>query len=195
MANDIDGGDAVSATTIFVPCTDGLIAVSFTIARPALKVSWRTSVGGGPPIVAGGLVWTIGQQGTLFGLDPTTGATAVQLPLGSLANHFPTPSVGDGLLLAASADQVHAYAGPAPGRPTTSAPARPVVNAHHPPGGAGDRFTQRSAVRRHHRARGAGRPGPGRRRGVAGPAPPSVHRPGTRGGLNSAGARSLEVGS
>jgi LPXTG-motif cell wall-anchored protein len=37
------------------------------------------------------------------------------------ANHFPTPSTGDGLLLAASADNVVAFAAPAPGAATTPA--------------------------------------------------------------------------
>ncbi len=54
--------------------------------------------------MAAGLVWTIGQDGTLSGLDPSTGAVRQRAAVGAPANHFPTPSVGDGLLLAASAD-------------------------------------------------------------------------------------------
>ena len=136
--NDIDGGDAVSGTTVFVPCTGGLMAVSVTPSPASLAVRWRTTVGGGPPIVAGGLVWTIGQNGILYGLHPATGATSVELTLGVTANHFPTPSVGDGLLLAASADQVHAFAGPVASPtsttggppPTTSPPTtQPAVAA------------------------------------------------------------------
>jgi lysozyme family protein len=41
--------------------------------------------------------------------------------IGAPANHFPTPSVGDGLLLAASAEHVVAFAAQAPG--ARSAPA------------------------------------------------------------------------
>ena len=66
--------------------------------------------GWGPPIVAAGLVWTIGQNGTLYGLDSSTGAVRQQAVIGAPANHFPTPSVGDGLLLAAAANQVVAFA-------------------------------------------------------------------------------------
>ena len=73
---------------------------------------WSASVGGGPPIVAGGLVWTIGSNGVLYGLNPSTGAVREQATIGAPANHFPTPSVGAGLLLAPSADHV----GGLPGR-------------------------------------------------------------------------------
>jgi outer membrane protein assembly factor BamB len=70
---------------------------------------WSAKVGGGPPIVAAGLVWTIGQNGDLYGLNPDTGEVRQQASVGEQANHFPTPSVGDGLLLAPSADRVVAY--------------------------------------------------------------------------------------
>ena len=73
------------------------------------------------PIIAAGLVWTIGQNGTLYGLDPATGQVRQQVAIGMPANHFSTPSTGDGLLLAASADNVVAFAAPAPGAATTPA--------------------------------------------------------------------------
>ena len=43
--------------------------------------------------------------------------------MGGEANHFPTPSVGDGLLLAPSTDQVYAFSGSAglPGPPVAGA--------------------------------------------------------------------------
>ena len=40
----------------------------------------------------------------------------VSIPFGASANHFATPSVGDGLLLLPGTDQVFAFMGPA-GRP------------------------------------------------------------------------------
>ena len=70
--------------------------------------------------MAAGLVWTIGQNGTLYGLDPATGAVRQQASIGVPANHFPTPSAADGLLLAASADQVVAF--PAAAHPTGRQP-------------------------------------------------------------------------
>ncbi len=79
-----------------------------------------------PPITAGGLVWSLGGS-TLYGLDPTNGDTVEQVSVGGAANHFPTPSVGDGLLLAPSTDQVHAFSGSAglPGPPSPPPPAPP----------------------------------------------------------------------
>ncbi len=45
----------------------------------------------------------------LYGLNPANGQTVEQSRSGGQANHFPTPSVGDGLLLAPSSDQVVAF--------------------------------------------------------------------------------------
>jgi len=111
---DNDGGEAVVGTTVYEPCQAGLEAVQ--ASSNSLSVLWHSSSGASaPPIVAGGLVWAIGGS-TLLAINPSTGASVQQLSLGSEANHFPTPSVGDGLLLAPSADQVHAFTGSA-GRP------------------------------------------------------------------------------
>ena len=107
--DDIDGGVAVVGTTVYLPCLTGIIAVRASSSPNGLRVLWSATSGGGPPIVAGGLVWSIGQDGTLFGLSPTTGAVRQSVTVGAAANHFPTPSVGDGLLLAPAADSVVAF--------------------------------------------------------------------------------------
>ena len=106
---DIDGGVAVQGTTVYLPCTSGIVAVRAVKSPAALHLLWSSGTGGGPPIVAAGLVWTIGQNGTLYGLDPATGAVRQQASIGVPANHFASPSAADGLLLAASADQVVAF--------------------------------------------------------------------------------------
>jgi outer membrane protein assembly factor BamB len=106
---DIDGGVAFSGTTVFLPCLTGIIAVRAASSPPRLRLLWRSVTGGGPPILAGGLVWTIGQDGTLSGLGPATGKIRRQAHIGVPANHFPTPGVGDGLLLAACAQNVIAF--------------------------------------------------------------------------------------
>jgi hypothetical protein len=105
------GGDAFSGHVVYVPCLSGLAAVQENPSPPSLSVAWRSSSGtGGPPIIAGGLVWTINRtSGILYGLDPLTGNAVTNVSLGAMANHFPTPSYGDGLLLAASSNQVHAF--------------------------------------------------------------------------------------
>jgi outer membrane protein assembly factor BamB len=128
---DIDGGGAVVGMTVYLPCVAGIIAVRATSSPPALHLLWSSGTGGGPPIVAAGLVWTIGQNGVLYGLDPATGKVRQQVTVGMPASHFPTPSVGDGLLLAASAERVVAFAAPAPGAAAASAPA--ATGSEHQP--------------------------------------------------------------
>jgi outer membrane protein assembly factor BamB len=122
--SDIDGGVAVDAMTVYLPCLSGPIAVQVSDSPAGLRLLWSSSVGGGPPIVAGGLVWTIGSNGVLYGVNPTSGAVQDQATIGAPANHFPTPSVGAGLLLAPSAERVVAFraasSGPAPARTTTT---------------------------------------------------------------------------
>ncbi|HEY3941255.1 MAG TPA: PQQ-binding-like beta-propeller repeat protein [Acidimicrobiales bacterium] len=112
---NVDGGSAVVGSVAYVPCQSGVIAVQTSASPPGLSIQWKSSSGaGGPPIVASGLVWTISSSGTLFGLDPTTGAAVQQFALGAESNHFPTPAVGDGLLLAPSSTSIHAFTGAPP---------------------------------------------------------------------------------
>jgi outer membrane protein assembly factor BamB len=139
-ANDIDGGAATSGMTVYLPCTSGIVAVRAVRSPPALHVLWSSEIGGGPPIIAGGLVWTIGQNGILYGLDPATGKVRQQVTVGVPANHFPTPSVGDGLLLATCAANVAAFhasaqsAGPGPAGTTTRNSACQAYSSPSSPG-------------------------------------------------------------
>ncbi len=122
---NIDGGTAVTGSTVFLPCVTGILAVRATASPPGLRLLWSSHIGGGPPIVAGGLVWTISQAGWLYGLDPRTGHVRRQAPLngpsGTDANHFPTPSVGAGLLLAPARNRVYAFRAGVPGSGASSA--------------------------------------------------------------------------
>jgi len=123
--NDVDGGDSVLGTVVYIPCGGGVEAVQ---TSPSLGVQWQAVDGApGPPIVAGGLVWSIDQGGTLYGINPVDGSTVWRVDVGGVANHFPTPSVGDGLLLAPSTDQVVAFSGSAglPGPPSPPPPGPP----------------------------------------------------------------------
>jgi outer membrane protein assembly factor BamB len=128
-SQDVAGGTAVTGTTVYLPCASGIIAVQAARSPAALRLLWSSGTGGGPPIVAAGLVWTIGQNGMLYGLDPATGNVRQRASIGVLANHFPTPSVGDGLLLAPAARVVVAFAAPPPG---TSVPTPSTIPASHP---------------------------------------------------------------
>jgi PQQ-like domain len=106
---NIDGGSASIGMTAYLPCEGGVVAVKAARSPPALHLLWNSGAGGGPPIVAGGLVWTIGQNGKLYGLDPATGKIRQQAAIGTPANHFPTPGIGAGLLLAPGARNVVAF--------------------------------------------------------------------------------------
>jgi outer membrane protein assembly factor BamB len=108
-AQVIDGGPAVVGTTVYLPCLSGTVAVQASSTPAGLRLLWRATAGGGPPIVAAGLVWSIGQNGTLYGLNATTGAVVQQATVGAPANHFPTPAIGDGLFLASGSTRVVAF--------------------------------------------------------------------------------------
>jgi hypothetical protein len=121
--NDVDGGNAISGKVVYVPCMAGLEAVQVSSDTSA-SVLWKTSTGSvGPSVVAGGEVWSIGGN-TLRGLNPATGTTVQSFALTGEDNHFPTPSVADGLLLAPEASAVAAFDGPA-GLPPPPPPAPP----------------------------------------------------------------------
>ncbi len=147
-SSDIDGGAAVVGTTAYLPCLGGVIAVQATRSPAGLRLLWNSGAGAGPPIVAAGLVWSIGPNGVLDGIDPATGQVRQQASIGVPANHFPTPSVGDGLLLAPSANRVVAFtsspgapsspgAASSPGAPATTAQSpAPASRASHQPGAA-----------------------------------------------------------
>lgn len=132
--SDVDGGSAVLGSIVYAPCLSGVVATQTSGSPASISVLWKTSTGsGGPPIVAGGLVWTMDyHNGFLYGLDPTTGKPVQSFSLGSIANHFPTPSVADGLLLAASTDQVHAFSSGSPFSVTTSSLPVGSVQALYP---------------------------------------------------------------
>ena len=82
--------------------------VDSPVSDPALDDNDGTT---GSPIIADGLVWVI-DNNALHGLNPANGEEVVSISYGGYANHFPTPAVGDGLLLVPGTDQVIAYMGP-----------------------------------------------------------------------------------
>jgi outer membrane protein assembly factor BamB len=107
------GGDAWLAPYIYIGCPqDGVKAVRLGPGA-SVQVAWTTPSGaGGPPTIAGGLVWSVDAgAGTLDGLDPATGGTAVSVPI-IATEHFAAPSAGDGLLVLGGAGVVEAFAGP-----------------------------------------------------------------------------------
>ena len=116
-SGDPDGGHAVKGSVVYLPCPNGVTAIRVSKKAPHLKQLWTDNDGAaGAPIIADGLVWTIGADNAVHGLNPANGRQVVSIPFGGYANHFPTPSVGDGLLLLPGTNQVVAFMGPA-GRP------------------------------------------------------------------------------
>jgi putative pyrroloquinoline-quinone-binding quinoprotein len=103
------GGLAYLPPLIFVPCSTGLVAVRSSGAQ--FGPAWRVTSADGPPIVAGGVVWSINiGSGTLNGFAPDSGALLASAPLGSVT-HFATPSAGGGRLFAPANTQVIAFTG------------------------------------------------------------------------------------
>ncbi len=107
------GGLAVSGNRVFVPCSDGLVAVSID-SSSAFHNLWYTKLSGGaaPPILAGGLVWTLETFGGdhLYGLRPDSGAIAATFTLPTTTDHFASPAAGDGMLFVGDGNRVAAFA-------------------------------------------------------------------------------------
>jgi len=93
------GGTAWSGSTVFVPCTDGLYALS--VSSGAVTVAWHASHPSlGSPILAAGALWAIEPSSArLYALDPSTGAVVYSTGLGS-ARHFATPAATEGFVVA-----------------------------------------------------------------------------------------------
>jgi outer membrane protein assembly factor BamB len=137
-STNIDGGSAHIGMIAYLPCLSGTIAVKATKSPARLRLLWTAPVAGGPPIVAGGLVWTISQSGHLYGLDPATGEVRQQAAVGVPANHFPTPGIGAGLMLVPSAQNVVAFRTSADVGQAAGA-VRPAPRANPAPGPAAAR--------------------------------------------------------
>jgi outer membrane protein assembly factor BamB len=103
--------------TLYAACSAGLRALSVGAGTPpglAAKAGFSAPSGAtGPPMIAGGLVWATNYgSGTLYGLDPASGATRSHLSIpetGTEVNHFASPSAGGGRLFVGSGDQVTAF--------------------------------------------------------------------------------------
>ena len=103
------GGTAWLLSTVFVPCVDGLYAVSVRAGAGAgsLDVAWHAPHPAlGSPIVAAGAVWAIEPgSGMLYALDPSSGAVMYSTGLGG-AQHFSTPAATEGFVVAPAGNNV-----------------------------------------------------------------------------------------
>jgi outer membrane protein assembly factor BamB len=94
------GGMAEDGATIFVPCRSALRQVQVG-SDGKLHVGWitKSGVGGGPPVVGGGRVWSLNtDNGNLYALDEATGGVLASISVGALP-HFASPTLWNGQVL------------------------------------------------------------------------------------------------
>jgi polyvinyl alcohol dehydrogenase (cytochrome) len=104
------GSTAYAAGVVYVPCYNGLHALSIQGgANPKFISLWNSTNGwAGPAIVAAGAVWSVDiTNGTLYAFNPTTGALITKMSLSSV-EHFTTPSIGGGFVIVAAQETVYA---------------------------------------------------------------------------------------
>jgi IPT/TIG domain/PQQ-like domain len=106
------GGIAYMDPYLYVPCRDGLYALTLG-AGPTLAAKWSDpGYWSGPPIVTGGIVWAINvNSGDLNGFDPVTGIKKFTTSLGSVT-HFATPAANDGFVFVPAGSGVQAFSQP-----------------------------------------------------------------------------------
>jgi outer membrane protein assembly factor BamB len=91
------GGGAALAGAVYLPCTEGLLQVR--VAGDRLVRAWRAAADVvGSPLLVGSTVWSVQQDGTLYGLDAGSGRQRARLAVGP-ATRFAKPAVSGGLLL------------------------------------------------------------------------------------------------
>ena len=105
------GGAAVSGQTVYVPCTNGLTAV--TTAGGKVAVTWRgPQAGWGSPVIGGGAVFVAGPAtGVLYELSPATGRVRDQIRVAAGLPHFVSPALSGRFLLIGTLTGVTAVAG------------------------------------------------------------------------------------
>ena len=95
------GAPAGGGTPVYVPCASGVQQI---LVGPgaALRKGWSApGQVAGSPVVAGHTVWSVQQDGALYGLDAATGKMRAQAQVGDVTR-FSTPAVDGNLLLIAT---------------------------------------------------------------------------------------------
>jgi polyvinyl alcohol dehydrogenase (cytochrome) len=93
------GAGAVDGDTVYEPCSygTGMAAITVNAARKTIDVLWHGPSGAaGSPVVGGGAVWVTrysDTSGTLYELDPATGAVKSQLAISEGLPHFSSLSL------------------------------------------------------------------------------------------------------
>ena len=85
------GGTATVGSTIFVPCTNGLLQITVD-TRGHMHQGWQASAEiVGSPIVGGHTVYSF-SHGVMYALDMNSGQLVTSLDVG-MANRFATPTI------------------------------------------------------------------------------------------------------
>jgi len=116
MCNGVEafGTNAFDGSHLFVPCSNHIQEVNVDVTHRSMSLGWvGPSVGAaGSPILAGGSLWSIDRtSGTLYVLNPSTGAVRTTISVGPVA-HFAAPSAALGLVLVPTLSGITALAGP-----------------------------------------------------------------------------------
>jgi outer membrane protein assembly factor BamB len=108
VCDRVMGGLAHDASTVFVPCTNEVKAL--TVSGAGFTEAWSASISNpGPPIVAAGLVWVLDLgSGTLHALDRQSGHEVFTATVGAVS-HFSAPSAGDRTVFVAAGRKVEAF--------------------------------------------------------------------------------------
>lgn len=103
------GGTATDRGVVFVPCADGLYALS--IGPDGMVPIWHADAPAlGSPIISAGAVWAIDPgPGLLYALDERSGGVLWSTNIGPAA-HFSTPAATDGFVVAPAGRNVVAVA-------------------------------------------------------------------------------------
>ena len=103
------GADAYGGGLVFVPCTNGLVALrpgSHGFSRVWSRDGWDA----GPPAVGGGAVLSVDESGARLDVfSAATGRRLASVPLGAVP-HFDAPALAPGLVLVDAGNRVKAFA-------------------------------------------------------------------------------------
>lgn len=104
----IFGSFAFDGTHVYVPCDNmGVAALTPSVSTGSYSLAWEDNGGysAGPPILAGGFVWSLTQGGgTLHRLDPSSGSQTT-FGVGS-ATRFMTPAADSGRIFIAQTTSI-----------------------------------------------------------------------------------------
>ena len=92
------GGTAWIGSMVFLPCSDGLYAV--TVGSSSLSLAWHANHPTlAPPITAAGALWAIEwSTATLYAFEPSTGKTLYTANIGG-ASRYSTPAATEGFVV------------------------------------------------------------------------------------------------